>query len=61
VTPRSTTTWAWLVQLDRLPEGVERFRRALTIDPNHAGACVSLAETLRHQGSRRGLCGAPPG
>src|SRR5262249_1420339 len=39
-----------LAKLGRWPEAADRFRRVLTMDPNHAGGCHSLSHALRHQG-----------
>jgi len=39
-----------LAKLGRWAEAGERFRQVLTIDPNHSGGCVTLAQALRQQG-----------
>jgi tetratricopeptide (TPR) repeat protein len=39
-----------LVQLGQLTDAADHFRQALTIDPDHAGACQGLSHVLRRQG-----------
>jgi tetratricopeptide (TPR) repeat protein len=39
-----------LAKLGRWAEAGERFRRVLTIDPNHVGGCQGLCTSLREQG-----------
>jgi tetratricopeptide (TPR) repeat protein len=47
--------WALaLVKGDRLPEALQHFQKALTIDANHAGACQGIAHVLRQQGQPEG-------
>jgi tetratricopeptide (TPR) repeat protein len=41
-----------LVKLERWPEARDRFRRVLTIEPNHTEACHGLSQVLRRQGDR---------
>jgi tetratricopeptide (TPR) repeat protein len=39
-----------LLKLRRFGESEQAFRRALAVDPKHAGACQGLGTALRHQG-----------
>jgi tetratricopeptide (TPR) repeat protein len=39
-----------LTKLGRFPEAAEHFGKALTIDPDHAGACQALSDALRRSG-----------
>jgi tetratricopeptide (TPR) repeat protein len=39
-----------LAKLGRWAEAEDRFRRVLSIDPNHAGGCQGLSTALRQRG-----------